>query len=125
MVDLWWRWRQCVVVTGPVRHRHDHATNDSLAVTFESSVTMNAVEAALQELRRRVPEEMRPAVADEAVDGLKFSESLPRELAIGMLQHRLADPIAVRHVMAQCVRVVHCGSLTSTGVLHSDDAPES
>jgi ATP-dependent Lhr-like helicase len=80
---------------------HDRVTSDSLAVTFDTLVTMNAVEDALRELRHRVPEEMRPAVADEAVDGLKFSESLPRELAIHMLQNRVADATVLRHVLAQ------------------------
>jgi len=92
----------------------DRVTSDSLAITFGSSTTWNAVEGALQHLRRRVPEEMRPAVADEAVDGLKFSESVPRELALNMLQNRLLDVAAVRHVLAQSVRVVHGHSESPT-----------
>jgi hypothetical protein len=88
---------------------HDRVTNDSLAVTFGSSTTMNTVEGALQDLRRRVSEEMRPAVAAEAVDGLKFAESLPRGLAINLLQNRLADTAGLHHMLAQPVRFVGGG----------------
>ncbi len=94
----------------------DRVTNDSLAVTFETSTTMDAVEDALQELRRRAPKEIRPAVAADAVDGLKFSESLPQELAFTMLQNRLADAAAVHHVVKQTVRVVHCSWAMSTNI---------
>jgi ATP-dependent helicase Lhr and Lhr-like helicase len=102
-------------------------SSDNLALSFGTSMTMTAVENAQQELRRRVPEEMRPNVADEAVDGLKFSESLPRELAVSMLKNRLADATAVRHVVAQSVRIVHCVSPANTrsSPTLGDDRPPS
>ncbi len=93
----------------------DRITNDSLAVTFGTSTTLDTVENAIQELRHRAPEEMRPAVAADAIDGLKFSESLPRELALQMLQYRLLDVAAVRHVVAQTARIVYSGPVVAKG----------
>lgn len=99
----------------------DPVTSDSFAVAFAATATVDVVETALRELRHRAPEEMRPAVAADAIDGLKFSESLPRDLALRMLQTRLLDVAAVRHVLAQLVRIVHGPSETAATSFSSDD----
>lgn len=43
---------------------------------------------------------------ESAIDGLKFSECLPRDLALQMLEQRLSDPDAVRSVLESQVRLV-------------------
>jgi ATP-dependent helicase Lhr and Lhr-like helicase len=47
---------------------------------------------------------MRPAIDEAAIDGLKFSECLPTELAIEMLESRLQEPNATRHILKEDVR---------------------
>lgn len=46
------------------------------------------------------------AVDESAIEGLKFSECLPRDLALQMLEQRLSDPDAVRSVLESQVRLV-------------------
>jgi ATP-dependent helicase Lhr and Lhr-like helicase len=47
---------------------------------------------------------MRPAIDEAAIDGLKFSECLPVELAIEMLERRLQAPDATRGILKDYVR---------------------
>ena len=49
---------------------------------------------------------MEPQVEEAALDGLKFSQCLPKELAQGTLASRLRDVTAVRTVLSQPMRVV-------------------
>ena len=72
--------------------------------------TMNsrppAIEAAVRELSSRDPSLMVPPVEEAALEGLKFSQCLPKELALATLASRLRDDAAIRAVLAQRVRVV-------------------
>lgn len=79
---------------------------DSLAVTFESSVSPEAFEEALRSLRAYDVGEMQPAVDQEAIEGLKFAECLPRDMAVEMLSVRLRDREGVVAVLEQAVRFV-------------------
>jgi ATP-dependent Lhr-like helicase len=83
-----------------------HVTHDSFAVVFESHVSLNAIEQALGELRVCDVSEMRAAVDKQAIEGLKFSECLPYEFALNMLQIRLGDPPSIQWVLKQPVRFV-------------------
>jgi ATP-dependent Lhr-like helicase len=49
---------------------------------------------------------MVPAVEEAALEGLKFSQCLPKERALATLASRLRDEAAVRAVLAQGTRVV-------------------
>lgn len=89
------------LVTGS---RVDH---DSFSLTCDSNTPFSVLENAIGEIRRKVVEEMGPAVDDHAVDGLKFSECLPANLAHEMLESRLRDSIAVRETLALRVRNVN------------------
>jgi len=82
------------------------ATYDSFTVSFESQVAGDAIEHALQDLRDGDFEEMRPAVEEQAIEGLKFSACLPMEMAIHTLRARLRDGHALRAVLEQRVRFV-------------------
>lgn len=80
--------------------------HDSFSLTFESTTQFADLQNAVGELRHRVAEEMRPAVDDRAIEGLKFSECLPITLSHEMLEARLRDSIAVRETLAQNLRSV-------------------
>jgi hypothetical protein len=62
-------------------------SSDSLALSFGTSVTMDAVESALQQLRQRDSGQMRPRVEGEAVDGLKF----PRAAVLSARREAVVD----------------------------------
>ncbi len=70
-------------------------TYDSFTVTFEPHLLFDVIGQALDELRVHDVSKMRPAVEEQAIDGLKFSECLPRDLAVHVLESRLRDPSAV------------------------------
>lgn len=96
-------------------------SGDSLSLSLGSSMTMDSIEIALKNLRRCDPEAMRPCVEEKAVDGLKFSESLPREVAVNMLQNRLADTAVLRHVLAQPARFLTHGPPTNESTMSCRD----
>ena len=79
-------------------------SHDSFVLEFASDHKMQDVENAINELRERVPAEMLPDVDEAAIDGLKFSECLPLELALEMLSRRLQDTAATSHVFHESVR---------------------
>lgn len=82
------------------------ATYDSFTVTWETSASHNTIARALGALRAHEVRETSVAVEDAAIDGLKFSECLPRDLARDMLRTRLCDPPAVHDILEQPVRCV-------------------
>ena len=81
-------------------------TYDNLSVTFESHVSADAIEQALRMLRTRDVKTMRPAVEEKAIDGLKFSECLPQDLAVRVVESRLRDPSAVEYTIHELPRFV-------------------
>jgi ATP-dependent Lhr-like helicase len=85
---------------------HSKVRHDSFTLTFESAVKLQAVERAIDAIRRQDVAEMRPVVDEGAIEGLKFSECLPVVLAKEMLERRLQDSEATRRVLEERVRVV-------------------
>ncbi len=81
-------------------------SHDSFTLTFESAVKLQDVERAIKTIRQRNVNDMHPAVDESAIDGLKFSECLPTDLAIEMLERRLQDPDATRQLLEKHVRFV-------------------
>ena len=79
-------------------------THDSFTLTFESAVKLHDVERAIGAIRQQNVAGMRPAVDATAIDGLKFSECLPVELAIEMLERRLQEPEVTRRILEEHVR---------------------
>lgn len=78
--------------------------HDSFTLAFDSSVQLRDAERAITVVSRKDVAAMRPAVDEAAVDGLKFSECLPIELATEMLEQRLQDPVATSRILHQRVR---------------------
>ena len=88
------------------RKRDSKVSHDSFTLTFESAVRLQDVERAIEAIRQHDVAAMRPVVDEAAIDGLKFSECLPIELATEMLERRLQDPEATRHILEEHVRFV-------------------
>jgi ATP-dependent Lhr-like helicase len=81
-------------------------TYDSFTVTFAPYLSFNVIGQALDELRTRDVNKMRLAVEEQAIDGLKFSECLPHDLAVHVLESRLRDPSAVEYTIHKQKRFV-------------------
>jgi ATP-dependent Lhr-like helicase len=82
-------------------------SHDNCLLTFESAVKLLDVEAAIVAVGQRDVTLMHPVIDDTCIDGLKFSDCLPRHLAIRMLEHRLRDEHSTRTVLDEGVRM--CG----------------
>ena len=80
-------------------------SHDDMNVSFESA-GLQDVEHALGLLRERDVSGMRPVVDEAAIDGLKFSQCLPREIAIELLERRLQDRTATQEILGRDVRFV-------------------
>lgn len=80
--------------------------HDSFTLTFESTVKLQDLEQAIAAIRQHDMAEMKPAVDEAAIDGLKFAECLPIELATEMLERRLQEPEATRNILKKSVRFV-------------------
>ena len=78
--------------------------HDSFALTFDSQVKLADVESALEQLRQREIDCLRPAIDERAIEGLKFSECLPMEFALDMLECRLQEPGTTRRILDEHVR---------------------
>jgi ATP-dependent Lhr-like helicase len=81
-------------------------SHDSFTLTLESAIKLQDVERAIEAIRQQDVANMRPAVDEAAIDGLKFSECLPIDLAIQMLERRLQEPLPTRQVLDEHVRFV-------------------
>lgn len=84
-------------------------SHESFGLTFESHLRTNEIEQAIRGLQQRDISELLPAVDERALQSLKFSDCLPAELAVRILQNRLFDPMAVRHAAYSALRVVTIG----------------
>lgn len=78
--------------------------HDSFTLTFDSAVRLQDIERAIEAIRQRDVADMRPAIEEGAINGLKFSECLPIELAMEMLERRLQDPSSTRRILDEHVR---------------------
>ena len=87
---------------------------DSLHISFISPGSNKILQQALDTLRLRNVQDMRPAVEEKALSGLKFSECLPLELARHVLETRLCDPLAMRDALCRPVQFVQLSSRIPT-----------
>lgn len=82
--------------------------HDSFVLSFEPSVSLADVERAVHGLRSPDLAELSPAVDERALDGLKFADCLPTELALHALQARMSDQEGVRLLRRAPVRFITC-----------------
>jgi ATP-dependent Lhr-like helicase len=83
-------------------------SSENLSVTVPEAGP--ALDGALSGLERRAPTDLAPAVSDDALRQVKFSECLPRELAAKSLAARLADTESVSTVLAE--PILHVSALS-------------
>ena len=80
-------------------------SRDNFGVTIRASSSASTSEA-IERLRDTSPDPAPTDLATEALDGLKFSACVPRDLALEMLRSRLADPTGFRTTLHRsCLRV--------------------
>jgi len=100
----WWTfagWRANLRLAQAVAGlRRDVAAVDDLTIALDPGTTVEqlgqAVSAATLE-----PADLAAWVTDEAIDGLKFSDCLPRSLATTVLARRLADPESTARALGE------------------------
>jgi ATP-dependent Lhr-like helicase len=80
--------------------------HEACSITIGGTEGFAAIERAVRELSTRDPASMTPSVEESALEGLKFSQCLPRGLALATLASRLRDDQAIRAVLAQPFQVV-------------------
>jgi hypothetical protein len=87
----------------------EKVTSDNFAVRFSPDPGAEAIGPALDGLREVDPGSLVAPASDQAIDGLKFSECLPRDLAARVVQSRLADARGVTGALGQVTRTVVTG----------------
>ena len=80
--------------------RRDVAAIDDLTVALDPGATLEQLHQVISEATE-ASIELTPWVTAEAVDGLKFSECLPRSLATEVIARRLADPESTTRVLGE------------------------
>jgi len=81
-------------------------TSDNFTVRFPRGLAVNLVEPGLCGLRELEPTRLVAPVDEQAVDGLKFSECLPTDLAARVVRARLADAPGVAVAIRRTTRPV-------------------
>lgn len=106
----WWTFggnrANATLVRELARETRNKVSHDSFTLTFDPSLKLQDVEEAVKTIRLLEVAAMYPTVDEAAIDGLKFSECLPNELAIEMLERRLQDTEATRHLLHENVRLI-------------------
>ena len=104
----WWTWagfRANSTLAATIADLVDGAQRiDDVSIRLRNDVTPALWRAATADASERL---CLPEVDDAAVDGLKFSEALPRSLAVATLAARLTDLVSARTVLDESVRFAH------------------
>lgn len=80
--------------------RREVAATDDLTVALDPGTTVEQLRQAVSSAGPE-PADLTAWVTDEAVDGLKFSDCLPRSLATTVLARRLADPASTTRALGE------------------------
>jgi ATP-dependent Lhr-like helicase len=80
--------------------------SDSLAVRFPRHPRIDAIASHVEDLVVVDPAQIVPPVSEPALDGVKFSECLPPDLAIHVVRARLADVRGVEATLGRDTRTV-------------------
>lgn len=82
---------------------------DNFTARVKGQPNITLVTAAIGELAKLPADDLTPEVDARAIEGLKFQECLSRDVAVGVLRKRLADPEGVRGCLRQGVSAVGGG----------------
>ena len=80
--------------------------SDNFAVRFPPRQPPDIIERGLRDLAGSDLRGLGPPVSEAALEGLKFAECLPHELAVRVVQGRLSDPRAVADALGRRTRVI-------------------
>lgn len=80
--------------------------HDPLKLRPQRPCQTQAMHDAIGEVQSQNVTDLLPDIDDIALDGLKFSECLPREMAVQMLQLRLRDTEGLKKILAEPVQFV-------------------
>lgn len=81
-------------------------SHNSLAIQFDPPLLPDDLERAMHDLQSLGVADLLPLIEPAAIDGLKFSECLPPELAIHVLQMRNRDSVGVETILREPIRFV-------------------
>jgi ATP-dependent Lhr-like helicase len=81
-------------------------SHESFSLTFEQHLRTSEIEQAIKRLQQRNVDDLMPSVDERALQSLKFSDCLPTELALQILQKRLHDRTGVQHAIRETPRFV-------------------
>lgn len=82
------------------------ATATNFMVKFDSSVQLEALSNSIEAARDQDVTQMRPAVDERALQGIKFVDCLEEAIAIQMLENRLSDPQSTDILLKQNLRLI-------------------
>ncbi len=85
---------------------HVPVKDDPFRIDIHSPSSVQEILEAFDALRSLPAEELLPEVNEEALQGLKFSDCLPPELGIRMLQARMSDPAGVQQCLQKEIQVM-------------------
>jgi ATP-dependent Lhr-like helicase len=105
----WWTFagtRANAALASGISQVNFRCVSDNLALRFNDEISVKEIEGILEQLRARDRETLVAAVDQDAIDGLKFSECLPPDLAKHVVMVRNHDAAAIENTLAQSVRVV-------------------
>jgi ATP-dependent Lhr-like helicase len=112
---MWWTfggWRanlSLAAIASEAGARSSVTYIDDLAVAIDPAVDVERLRQAVREARSSATE-LAPWVVSEAVDGLKFSECLPRHRAEQLVSGRLTDAAGASAVCSEPIDVAHVTS---------------
>lgn len=106
----WWTFAghraNAMLAAGLSQATRSSQTHESFTLTFARGVLLTDAEQAILDLRSREVSELLPTVDERAVKGLKFSDCLPDEVTLHLLQMRMRDTHGAKHVIAEPTRFV-------------------
>ena len=79
---------------------------DDLAIRFGPELSVAALGQAIDDLRACSLDSLTPRIDEDAMQALKFSEVIPRELVLATLGGRLCDPASITTVLNGPLRVI-------------------
>jgi ATP-dependent Lhr-like helicase len=85
---------------------HKTTSHDSLTVRFDQPLLPDELDRIMHQLRLLKASDLSLVIEPAAVEGLKFSECLPPDLASHILQMRTRDPIGVSDLLREPIRFV-------------------
>jgi ATP-dependent Lhr-like helicase len=94
------------IATGLQRLLQAPVRSGSISVMIDTGGSVQAVYAAIEQMRQQPVESLLPEIEEAAITGLKFSDCLSPSLARSMLQERYADPEALRACLAEPVLII-------------------